>query len=480
MRTSRLAVLLLAALVAAPVVALTLNPPAASPAPGSAAPSPGSDGARVEPRGLEGALERPIVLGELMDAEDVPSLPEALGLQAASFAARIEVEPGRSGAEPGIDVHPNGCVFIHAIGARSLWVQCPSGGFYRLNPPGFVIAGLDAEVAIDPGTGNVFYSDLWLGSAGITASRNVGGTWTTNNPMSLLVPVDDRQWLAPLGNDQVLLVTNQIPSGITATRCILLPATAAPVACGTTALVAPVATRFCVCPPGQPAASADGQDVIIPYYAIRNLNPDLVPLIKSDQVIEVALSHDNGLTWKAVTAATSSGDPGIFPVGAIDAAGNAYVAWAAQRGSGQAWDIWLARSFDGGETWLAPVKVSQGGSNVMPWIAAGAGGHVALSWYHADQQAHPESVTGDWFLDFAQSFDMDQPAPTVQRSRPSDAPIHADDLSIGGLTGSADRDLLDFQQVALDANGLAHIAYSDDKTDGHNGHAHVYYVRQTA
>lgn len=482
----RTAVLVAAALLAAPVLALTLAPPAA---PGAlddgAAPAPDGRRGGAERRdlgeGLEGMLQQSLPLGEPLAAEDAPPLPEEPGV-ALAFAPRIEVDPSRTGAEPGIDVAPNGCIFIHAIGDKSLWRRCPLDTiFHRASVPGFVISGLDAEVAIDP-NGVVFFSDLWLGSASLLASRNGGLTWTINNPVSLLPPVDDRQWLATLGPGEVALVTNQIPGGITFTRCALPPAVLnAPVACAPTALVAPAAARFCVCPPGQPAVSADGQHVVIPYFAIRNLNPDPPPPIETDLVIEAAVSHDRGLTWTTETVARSTGEPGIFPVAAFDTAGNAYVTWAGQRSAAQGWEVWLARSLDEGATWdAATFRVSAGGTNVMPWIAAAGPGQVALAWYHSDQARHPESVTADWFLDFASSANMDQPAPTVARARAAPEPLHTGDLSISGLQGDADRDLLDFLQVALDAQGMAHIAFADDKVHAHDGHAHVHYVRQTS
>jgi hypothetical protein len=370
-------------------------------------------------------------------------------------------------------------VFIHAIASRTFWRNCPGDPtWHRLAPPGFVVQGLDAEAVLDP-SGTVFYSDLWLGSASITASRNGGTTWTTNNPLSLLPPVDDRQWLASIGNNEVLLVTNQIPSGITVTRCALPPAPANAVVCAPTWMAKPVATRFCVCPPGQPAASADGSLVVVPYFTIQNVNPALVPPLQSDLLIEAAVSRDRGLTWSTVPVARASGDPGIFPVAAIDAANNVYVSWAAKRSSQGDWEVWLARSLDAAQTFdPAPMKVSQGGSNVLPWIAAGAPGKASVVWYHNDQRGHPEDVGGAWYVDFATSDDLDQPAPTVRRARVSAAPIHHGGLSISGLGGSADRDLLDFFQVALDAQGMAHVAFADDATDGHDGHAHVYYARQ--
>jgi hypothetical protein len=254
------------------------------------------------------------------------------------------------------------------------------------------------------------------------------------------------------------------------------------VGCAPTALVASAAVRFCVCPPGQPAASRDGANVIIPYFAIRNVNlPGEGPLLGSDFVIEAAFSGNNGLVWQTVTVARGSGSPGIFPVAAYDDAGNAYVAWAAQRAGNQAWEVHLARSLDGGATWEPDVlRVSAGGTNVLPWAAAGAEGQVALAWYHTEEQGHPESVEGLWHVQFAQVTGAQGATPQVQRSLASPEPVHEDDLSISGLGGAGDRDLLDFLSIAIDAQGMAHIAYADDHTDGHDGHAHVYYVKQVA
>lgn len=488
MLSPRLAAVVLVAVIALPALALLGPAPLQVLEPdGTADPAPRGPLRGNGGDGLELGEGRPIVLGEVAEGEAVEPLPDVPGVANITFAPRLEVDPARTGGEPGLDLDAGDCVYINAIATRSLWRKCPyQAGFTRLNPPAFVVSGLDSDVAFDL-NGYLWYSDLWLGSASVTASRNAGGSWQLPDYLSFKVPVDDRQWLTPAagaGNSHMIQVTNQIPTGVTINRCVLAPPPDAPVLCAQTGYAVNDVTRFCICPPGQPASSRDGMDVIVPYFAIRNLNPTPglgQPLLMSGLVIEAAVSHDGGLTWATKTIATNTGDPAIFPVAAFDAAGNAYLSWAGSRGSDQPWEVYLARSLDGGDTWGAqPVKISAGGTNVLPWLAAGAEGHVALAWYHADDSEHPEDVQGLWYVDFAESFDMHTAAPTVARARASPLPVHADDLSISGLNGNADRDLLDFLQVGMDSQGRAHIAYADDHTDGHDGHAHIYYLQQTS
>ncbi|MCA1841200.1 MAG: hypothetical protein ABR507_04550 [Actinomycetota bacterium] len=70
-----------------------------------------------------------------------------------------------------------------------------------------------------------------------------------------------------------------------------------------------------------------------------------------------------------------------------------------------------------------------------------------------------------------QSLDLASLSPTWTINEASVRPIHNGDVCtlglfcIAGEPLGSDRDLLDFIDIAVDAGGLAHIAYTDDAFD---------------
>src|SRR5207302_523393 len=75
---------------------------------------------------------------------------------------------------------------------------------------------------------------------------------------------------------------------------------------------------------------------------------------------------------KVFTGSASAAN--IFPALAVDNFGNVYTVWSDNQ------NIFLSSSSDLGNTWSSPVRVNGDGtarkSNVFPWVAADAYGHV--------------------------------------------------------------------------------------------------------
>ncbi|MDQ1713029.1 MAG: hypothetical protein QOE45_2479 [Frankiaceae bacterium] len=93
--------------------------------------------------------------------------------------------------------------------------------------------------------------------------------------------------------------------------------------------------------------------------------------------VVVARSADGGRTWAASTLHRPAGDaarvPSSAPSVAVDAAGTAYATWSDDRA------VYLSRSVRG--RWSAPALVSDGVTGVLPTVAAGAAGRVAVAFY---------------------------------------------------------------------------------------------------
>ena len=133
-------------------------------------------------------------------------------------------------------------------------------------------------------------------------------------------------------------------------------------------------------------------------------------------------------------------------------------------------DIFLKSSKDQGITWTDPVKVNNPAGptkvNLFPWMETGPiPGSVGVVWYGTTASANDD--TAQWKVYFAQSFNADTATPSFSIAEVTEPEhvIHAANISEGGLTGTANRNLLDYFQVSFDPSGAAAIAYTDDHND---------------
>ncbi|HEX2069206.1 MAG TPA: sialidase family protein, partial [Actinomycetota bacterium] len=166
-----------------------------------------------------------------------------------------------------------------------------------------------------------------------------------------------------------------------------------------------------------------------------------------------------------------------FTVVAVDTASNVYVVWSERRPDKQTTDTMLAVSKDRGQTWTEPIKVNRAPqTTTFPWIVAGDAGKIDIVYYGTNEKGpSPETVppTSKWRVWMAQSLNALDPKPTF-KEHPATNFMHQGAICTSG-TGCAPgtRDLLDFFQLDVDAQGMANIAYTDnlntppDGTDPH-------------
>jgi hypothetical protein len=166
----------------------------------------------------------------------------------------------------------------------------------------------------------------------------------------------------------------------------------------------------------------------------------------------------------------------LFPALAVDHFGYVYAAWSDNT------DIYYSYSKTHGTSWSPAIKVTQntfqaGKSNLFPWVAADANGHVAVAWYGADQTGNSNTVplTTQWNVFVAESVNGHAIAPVFTLSKATDHVNHTGQISTGGFFGSSDRSLADFFQIAIDpTNHLVNIAYADN----HAGKSVTYFTRE--
>ena len=373
------------------------------------------------------------------------------------------------------------------------WIRVP-GPVAGTNPT--LVGGGDSDVVTGPGP-EVYITGLTLANVTLAASCN-NGTNFASNPISNVGTLEDRQWIdgyedtaKPATGPEFLL-----NYGGVAERRMWVHQVSAPCVAGTaTTPVAdervdvshpdcstspPVAIRDpdCYQWPGNLAVDETTGDVYVTHNTFGNrqapFNDDVV-VARVDQAGARAATQLD--VRKSIAANNRPDTFDSFTVVAVDKAGNVYVVWSERRPDKQTTDTMLAVSKDRGETWTRPIKVNRGPqTTTFPWIVAGDAGKIDIVYYGTNEKgSSPETVppTSKWRVWMAQSLNALDPTPNFKEN-PATGFMHQGAICTSG-TGCAPgtRDLLDFFQIDIDAQGMANIAYTDnlntppDGTDPH-------------
>src|SRR5205085_6761822 len=310
--------------------------------------------------------------------------------------------------------------------------------------------------------------------ADISAQRSLDrcDTYARNPDANITVPEDDRNWMEFYGGDNVYLAYREF-AGLQATSKFYInhsddggltysPAVLAAVGGNTTGNIA--------------VDQGDGSV----YFVFQGPGAD-------NNKVLVTVGHPPlpgvmPLSYTTVTAATGKSGTiaALFPCVKVAKDGTVYVAYS-DGGKG----IFMASSRDQGNNWSVPVRVSDPSSktSLFPWMTTGdQPGAIAIAWFgnSAAGSEDGQGVNNDaanWQVYFAQTFDANATNPTFYEAIASDHIVHAANISLGGFGGTANRNLGDFFQLALDPQGLALIAFSDDSND-FSGNPYV--IHQTA
>jgi hypothetical protein len=371
---------------------------------------------------------------------------------------------------------------------------------------GFAPGGGDGDVAVnnpDPSNANIpNVAVVSLSAAEITGSNstNRADTFSTPNVATAGVPFDDRMWLDGL-NDPSHVYMEYHDFGTTSQIFVQRSADGGENYTDALGTVVDAATEPSVGPPtgniaGQikvdkSSCSSHGnlyQIFVGPDNPVDNshnsltfMNAAYVGVATGVSVTNPTLSFTDYKIFSCGAGSTCPSGAGLgnlFPALAVDNFGYVYATWSDNT------DVYYSFSTNHGTRWSPAIKVTQntsqaGRSNVFPWIAADANGHVAIAWYGADQVGNSNTVPADsthWNVFVAESVNGHAISPAFTMSQATDHSNHIGQISTGGLLGSSDRSLADFFQIAMDPNHLVNIAYADN----HAGPSVTYFTRQKA
>lgn len=320
--------------------------------------------------------------------------------------------------------------------------------------------GGDIDLAVglpDPGTRAVNDPPTLAGSSLVLANISVQrstdrGLSFLNNPLGNVTggaPVDDREWQAFYGKDKVYMLYRTVFPAVTQIQLssdgglTYGPAT-------TAGLIGQVGAIDVDQNDGTVYISGSTGQVCV---GVPILGPVFAP--PSTYTCNTAATDPNGVAH-------------IFFVVKVAPDGTAYVAFSNDH------DVFIAHSMDKGAHWSAPVRVSNGAGTVtavLPHLGPGkAPDTLGITWYGTSSPINSDAA--DWRVFYAFTSNATADSPTFTQVEAGDHVIHASNISEGGFTGSANRNLLDYFQVSFDPAGAAVIAFTDDHND-FDGHTYV-------
>src|SRR6266852_2612870 len=369
---------------------------------------------------------------------------------------------------------------------------------------GLAPGGGDVDVAVNgPDSSNMNTPNLAvvsLTAAEVTGSQstNRADTFSTPNPATAGVPFDDRMWLDALddpnhvymeyhdfGTTSQIFVQRSNNGGFTYTDALgtaIDAATEPSVGPPTGNIAGQIKVDHSSC-----ASHGNLYQIFVgPDNPVDNaqnsssfFNAAYVGVASNVSLTSPTLSFTDTKIFSCGAGSTCPSGAGLgnlFPALAVDNFGFLYATWSDNA------NIYYSFSPTHGTRWSPAIKITQntpraGKSNVFPWIAADANGHVAIAWYGADQAGNSNTVplTTNWNVFVAETVNGHAITPVFTLSQATDHVNHTGQISTGGLLGSSDRSLADFFQIAIDpTNHLTNVAYADN----HAGTSVSYFTRQ--
>ncbi len=363
------------------------------------------------------------------------------------------------GGEPSIGVNPftnSAMLQMMLTTARVRWddtQQPPPATWTAVSYTGFVTTG-DPVLTTDRITGRTFVGQLRRAGTHIVSTDDDGATW--NEPTLVANPNSDKPvigsgpWHAPA------------PAGASFPSAVYV--------CMADSFHFPSANAYCYRSDdggqtwGPARVASPGEGPCLPFAGEVEVDADgtvYLPLEHCGSAQTLAISEDNGETWQVMNV------PGVrdsdqtldqYPDVAFDRGGRLYFA-ASSRGRPL-----VATSDDHGKSWTAPVDVGVAAGIAyaeFPTVVAGDRGRAAFAFLGSTTPGYPENSNyeGVWHLYVAVTLDGGAKWETTDLT--PDDPVQRGCIGSKLLGSCKRRNLLDFIDSAIDAEGRVLVAYTD-------------------
>ncbi|MCU1592583.1 MAG: hypothetical protein JWP11_3839 [Frankiales bacterium] len=421
------------------------------------------------------------------------ALPAMAGAEGSTITPTRQTvaDPFRTGTEPTNALAVDGTVYESQIWGftttQSFLQRSLDGGStfntLSLAPGGGKIdpctGGGDSALATGRNPGDVWMLDLGvLPEVPARVSADHGNSWTSNCVANFGDGVNffaDRQWLSTDLKNNVEIYLYRDTLGTAGEFIKTAPLPSAP---GTAGLAQVQFASLCVrqgavAAPCVTDTSTGGPPVTDNWPASPGYGTTYMPQSNTNGGMRLVRIRPGDSTTKVdESPKASTATPVLFPMAAVDRAGNVYLTWT----DSSDYKVRYVYSKDFGQTWSAPVLVSQApiATTVMPTIVAGEDGKIDIAYYGSNDPKAPTTNNGPWLLHMDQIFGADTAAPVQTHVTMSDRPVHLEPVCLSGLscttnTGPAgDRQLGDFFTMSLDKDGRAVISFADgDNQLGH-------------
>ncbi len=377
-------------------------------------------------------------------------LPDSQG---GGFEPHILAGPGIDGNEWYYVDSPTG---LGNTQGGNLWISKDHGETWEWYDKDSVFGTSGDSYTTVSQDGRIYYTDLYLSSASVDTSVDGGETWYAN-PIASVYTIVDRQWLQigpnSAGGENIYFSFNQLAVGLVMVKAENTDTTG-------------VALDWVPCNLGLPISSNVGSR---DNFVVDTNNGNIYHSNYQSNGIYCYISTNEGNSFTGVKV----DDEGVhakvqntFMDMDVDSAGNVYIMWSSRD------HIKIAVSSDEGASWDVKQVTERDGCRVLPWIAAGDEGRIAMAWYETSDTGNPNNLDDSvWDFAVATSLNALDPDPLYEYVV-VDPAAHVGSVRTSGLDGdegpAPDRDLGDFIGIDIDEFGRAIVVFGRDGDDGPN------------